>query len=48
MQMILAYARGSLTDHHYVCGTVADLPAGVAPSKNLFESIGSLLQQASL
>ncbi len=43
--MILAYASGNITPHHYLCGTRAEVTAACPPAKEFFEDLGSLLQQ---
>mmetsp|Transcript_40213 Transcript_40213/g.89235 ORF Transcript_40213/g.89235 Transcript_40213/m.89235 type:complete len:620 (+) Transcript_40213:318-2177(+) len=44
-KMILAYARGNLTNKHLVCATTSDVPPNMPPPREYFEKIGSLLHQ---
>ena len=46
LQMIYAYASGSLCDAHFVCGTVANsMMPGACPPHHLYERVGTLLFQ---
>ncbi len=43
--MIMAYARGALTEQHMVCGTHSDVTAASPPAREFFEELGGLLRQ---
>eukprot|EP00798_Chlamydomonas_sp_ICE-L_P022458 gene22458-29573_t len=44
-QMIIEYCQGRVLDSQLVCGTTADVTVNLTPPRDLFENVGSLLQQ---